>query len=301
MTWLAGGLFVFSLLLLAGTVRIFRRSQRMVMEERINSRYRSLNERFSAAIGRPAHRLRTDPLHTYLLRAGIALTPARVGIALGGAALAVALVALKAGALGAVSVLVALLLGAVLWPQVQYRKRMEIMSAQIPLFLDQVVRALTTGRGMDSALQMVSLETRPPLGEVMARVHHVTSLGEDMGDALRDTARIHGLRELHLVAMAVQIARGYGSSPKEMLESISKLVRHREQAQRELAALTGETRLSAWLLSLLPTAMALYMVAVNPNYINSMWHDPTGRIVLLMALGLQAAGAFILWRMVKSI
>jgi tight adherence protein B len=65
--------------------------------------------------------------------------------------------------------------------------------------------------------------------------------------------------------------------------------------------MTGETRMSAWVLGLLPSLMAGYMVLSNPDYIGGMWHDPTGQKVLLGALTVQALGALVLWRMVKSV
>ena len=86
-----------------------------------------------------------------------------------------------------------------------------------------------------------------------------------------------------------------------MAKQYSRTQRIGDQIQRELASLTGETRLSAWVLTLLPSGIAAYMVAVNPDYIMSMWNDDGGRMALLTALGFQLVGAFILWRMVKSV
>lgn len=300
MALLTAGFFLLALLLLAAAVWVLRSGQRAVLRARVGDRFRNLTAVPLDAVGAPRH-LRGNFLDRFLWRGGIRLTPVRILAGIGAALLVAGFAWHSGGPVAAATVLAAIVVSAVVWPHLQYRKRAAAMAAQIPLFLDQVVRALATGRNLDGALRLATEETRAPLGEVMARVQQVVDLGEDIGDALRDTARLYDLRELHFVAMAVQIARGYGSSPKEMLESVGKLVRHREQAQRELRALTGETRVSAWLLSILPSALALYMVAVNPDYINAMWHDPTGRVVLLLALALQATGVVILWRMVKSV
>ena len=300
MALLTVGFFLLALLLLAAAVWVLRSGQRAVLRARVGDRFRNLTAVPLDAVGAPRH-LRGNFLDRFLWRGGIRLTPVRILAGIGSALLVAGFAWHSGGSVAAATVLAAIVASAVVWPHLQYRKRAAAMAAQIPLFLDQVVRALATGRNLDGALRLATEETRAPLGEVMARVQQVVDLGEDIGDALRDTARLYDLRELHFVAMAVQIARGYGSSPKEMLESVGKLVRHREQAQRELRALTGETRVSAWLLSILPSALALYMVAVNPDYINAMWHDPTGRVVLLLALALQATGVVILWRMVKSV
>lgn len=301
MALLTYGLFSFALFLLAAAFWALRIGRRTAFRTRIGYRFRDFAA-FPKESGATRRLLGTSAfLDRWLLRGGVRLTPLNV-IGWGGSALlAVVLVWRIHGMLAATAMLVALVGAALIWPHIQYRKRAELMVAQIPLFIDQVARALSTGRNLDGALQLAAEETRPPLGEVMARVQQVVDLGEDLNIALRDAADLYDLRELHLLAMAVRISRGYGSSPQEMLQSVGKLIRQREQAQRELRAMTGEVRISAWLLSLLPTAMAFYMVAVNPGYIDAMWHDPTGRNILLIALLMQATGAVILWRMAKSV
>lgn len=293
-------LYLLALLLVLAAGWAARSGERAEFRARVGSRFHDLTAvRLDETAGRRT--LRGTLVDRWLRRGGVRLTPARIALVGSALMLAVALAAKLGGAWAGGATLIVAVVGLVLWPHLQYRRRAAAMSAQVPLFLDQVVRGLATGRNLDGALRLATAETREPLGEVMGKVQQAVDLGEDIGEALREAARLYGLKELHFVAMAVHIAHGYGSSPKEMLESAAKLVRHREQARRELAALTGETRVSAWLLSLLPSALALYMVVVNPDYINGMWLDASGRLVLLGALGLQATGVVILWRMVKSI
>jgi tight adherence protein B len=190
---------------------------------------------------------------------------------------------------------------AVVLPYWKFAKRREKMIAQIPLLIDQLIRSLNTGRNLDGAFLLATEEAQSPLRDVMLRVQNTVELGGDIVDALHDYARTLDLTELHYIALAFQMTRNYGSSPKEMLEGLVSLIRQREQAGRELRAMTGETRMSAWVLGLLPTAMAIYMIAVNPGYMQSMYSDPSGRLMLLGAAGMQALGGVVLWRMVKNI
>jgi tight adherence protein B len=103
------------------------------------------------------------------------------------------------------------------------------------------------------------------------------------------------------MALAVDVNQRYGGSIKALLNSITVMVRQREQARREFSALTGETRFSAWVLGILPIAVAAYMAAINPGYIESMWVSDEGRNILYFALGFQVTGSLILWKMMKSI
>lgn len=299
MAALSIALYALAGLMLVGAIYSFRSGQKAAVRSRITNRFHE--ESFQPHQQPGLGHLRGTFIDRWMWRSGIRLNQRKTAVI----ALAISAGVLLIGTqLGGIGVLVALTMLAaifVVWPNFQFHRRVSRMAMQVPIFLDQVVRGLATGRNLDGALRMANEETRPPLNEVMNRVQQAVDLGEDVGEALRDAARLYDLRELHFIALAVQISHDYGSSPKEMLESTAKLVRHREQVQRELRAMTGETRISAWTLSILPSAIALYMAAANPEYLQAMWNDPGGQTILIVALLMQLFGALILWRMVKSV
>jgi tight adherence protein B len=79
------------------------------------------------------------------------------------------------------------------------------------------------------------------------------------------------------------------------------MIREREQAARQLSAMTGETRITAVVLALLPVALAGYFLVSNPKYLLAMWNDGSGQMMLMSALGLQVFGCLALWRMLRSL
>lgn len=188
-----------------------------------------------------------------------------------------------------------------LYPYLRLRRRQAKVTAQVPMFIDQVLRSLGTGRSVEGAIRLATEEAQAPLRNILDRVVRATELGADMPETLSEAANLHGLRELSLIALAMRISNSYGSSPKEMLQSVVQMIRQRELAQRELAAMTGETRISAWVLSLTPISLAGYMVWANPGYLELMLQSPSGKTTLMLALGLQASGVLVLWRMLKSV
>lgn len=186
-------------------------------------------------------------------------------------------------------------------PYIRLRRRQAQIVAQVPMFIDQVLRSLGTGRSVEGAIRLATEESKAPLRNILDRVVRATELGADMPETLAAAAKLHGLRELSLIALAMRISNSYGSSPKEMLQSVVQMIRQRELAQRELAAMTGETRISAWVLSLTPISLAGYMILVNPGYLDLMLQSPNGKTMMMTALGFQIAGVLILWRMLRSV
>lgn len=181
-----------------------------------------------------------------------------------------------------------------------HRRRAQTV-AQIPLFIDQVLRSLSTGRSLESAMRFAANESLTPLRDVVDRVVRAADLGADMIESLTEAARLHNLRELNLIALAMRISNHHGSSPRDMLESVVKMVRQQELARRELAAMTGETRMSAWVLGLTPLVIAAYIMLTNPNYLNMLLEDASGQSMIVTAMVLQGLGAIILWRMLRSV
>lgn len=187
------------------------------------------------------------------------------------------------------------------FPYLRLRRRQTQIIAQVPMFIDQVLRSLGAGRSIEGAIRLATGESKEPLRNILDRVVRATDLGADMPETLSEAARLHGLREMSLIALAMRISNSYGSSPKEMLQSVVQMIRQRELAQRELAAMTGETRISAWVLSLTPISIAGYMMVMNPGYLDLMLQSPSGEKTLFVAIGLQITGVLVLWRMLRSV
>lgn len=172
---------------------------------------------------------------------------------------------------------------------------------QLPGFIDQIIRIMAIGRSFDSALLQAIQDSPPPLSKALESVVIENTFGGDLVESLTDTANIYRINELQMITLALKINQRYGGSIKAMLESIITLIRQREQAERELQAMTGETRVSAWLLGCMPIAIVGYMMVANPAYIGYLLSDPNGDAIIYTALGLQVTGGLILWHMLRSV
>jgi tight adherence protein B len=110
---------------------------------------------------------------------------------------------------------------------------------------------------------------------------------------------MYHVRELELVGSVLRISVKYGGRSDVMLDRMAAVMRDLEQAGRELIALSSETRLSAWVLGLMPALLGGFVMLSSPSYFREMWSDPFGQRLVYVALGLQALGAFMLYRLVR--
>jgi len=178
--------------------------------------------------------------------------------------------------------------------------RLQIVS-QLPLFIDQLIRSLGTGRSIEAAMRLVAKDTPEPLTGILERVIRAADLGAGFTESLGKEMQVDRIKELEMVALSIKISNNYGSSPKDMLISVMQMINNQEQARRELAAITGETKISACILILTPTLILIYMILMNPGYIEMMTSSNGGLIAFKVAIGLQIAGVLLFWKMLKSL
>ena len=65
-----------------------------------------------------------------------------------------------------------------------------------------------------------------------------------------------------------------------------------------MRAVSAHGRMTGWVLGLLPTALAGIIGVVSPGYMTPLFHDPIGKIVIVIALCMQAVGVLIMRRII---
>ena len=288
-------LLLICLILIGLSIRSFQNGLRRAQTERVLSRL---------AEGQPQLTEEANQwsgVERMFLRAGLGKPTDSLGLWLAIWALGVALGLLVAGWLGLLVMLVlppVLLRLYIAW---RYQRRIKRMIEQLPQLLDHTVRSLKAGRTLaDSVLGGIEI-TEDPLQKAMGRIQRNVQLGVSLPESTHDFAEFYERDEFRLFALGLKINHRYGGNASELLENLIKMIREREQAARQLRALTGETRVTAYVLGALPISMIGYFLVVNPAYLMTMWNDGTGRTLLFVALGMQLLGCFTLWRMLRSV
>lgn len=186
-----------------------------------------------------------------------------------------------------------------LWSKQQRRQRR--MSQQLPGFIDAMVRLILVGNSLGSAFQSAVSSTDLPLREVLDRCSQQVSAGKELDEALRQGARTYRFNNLYLVASVIGVGIRFGGRSDQVLDRMANFMRDLQQAREELVAMSAETRLSAWILGLMPAGVGGFILMFNNDMFMSMWHDPTGRKMLLFGVGLQVVGCFLLYRLAKAV
>ena len=200
-------------------------------------------------------------------------------------------------ATGGVFLLLALVACFALWLRLQ-RFRRQLVS-QLPSYIDAMVRLITIGNSTQAAFQLAIVNCQAPLRGYLERAASLVRAGVDLDRALQQTANSVRVEEMYLLASILGLGVRYGGRADLLLERVANFMRDREQAEHELVAMSSETRLSAWILGLLPVGVGAFLIISNPNYFVGMWGDSTGRLLIFSSLGLQLVGAGLLYRLAR--
>ncbi|RJF92837.1 pilus assembly protein TadB [Noviherbaspirillum saxi] len=169
-------------------------------------------------------------------------------------------------------------------------KRLTKFEEQLPEAADLISRALRAGSAFPATLQMVRDEMPEPISGEFRIAFDEINYGVPMTDALMNLATRIPLTDLRYFVIAVLIQRESGGNLAEILGNISQIIRARLKLFGQIRVLSAEGRLSAWILGILPFAVAGAIVVINPKFITVLWSDPAGVKLMWIAAGMMLAG-----------
>jgi tight adherence protein B len=183
---------------------------------------------------------------------------------------------------------------------VRYRiaKRRKAFEAALPDALTLIASSLSAGHTFLRAIQMMCEEAEPPMSEEFSRVVAETRLGDPLVDALGRMAKRLEVRDMDWVVQAIRIQQTVGGRLADLLHTLADFIRAREEVRRDVAVLTAEGRVSAWVLTALSPLMFLAIQVLSPGYMKPMFQG-WGLVVLGFTAMLMAFGSVIIFRMCK--
>lgn len=152
-------------------------------------------------------------------------------------------------------------------------QRLVAFEGQLADTLGLWVNALRSGYSVLQAMEAIAKDAPEPTMTEFQRVVQEVQIGIDLPDALDHLLERVESDDLDLVVTAVNIQREVGGNLAEILEVISHTIRERIKLKGEIRVLTSQGRITGYLISFLPIALALFLNASNPGYMGQMFED----------------------------
>ena len=173
-------------------------------------------------------------------------------------------------------------------------QRTKALESQLVDSLSLVANSLRAGWGFMQSVGQISNRMSPPISEEFTQLIQEVNLGTPAEESIQSLVRRTPSYDLELAMTAVLIQRQVGGNLAEMMDIIAHTIRERLRLLGDIASITSESRLSMWLLCLLPIFLLVVMFIIQPDYLLPFLMDPRGRILLVGAGVLEVIGIVVM-------
>lgn len=187
----------------------------------------------------------------------------------------------------------------IVYVYLQRTKRLGAFIRVFPDAIDMMSSAIRAGHAFPRAMQLVAEEAPAPVGIEFRKTFEEYNLGVQLRDALLGmTQRVDSV-DLRLFITAVLLQRETGGNLTEILEKIGYTIRERFKLMGQMRTYTAQGRMSALILGLLPIAFMLIISMLSPGYLDPLFTQKAGHLILALALFLQIVGFIIIRKIVR--
>ena len=177
-------------------------------------------------------------------------------------------------------------------------KQQQLFNKQLGESLTIMSNCMRSGYSFQQAMHSVSKEMQPPISTEFGRVVREINYGATLEQALNNMAQRVGSKDFDLLISAVITSTQVGANLSEILDTISETITDRIRLREEVRVFSAQGRMSGIIIGLLPVAVMLFLMVLNPTYLTDFINHPIGKLLLIASVFLEAVGFFLINRIV---
>ena len=164
---------------------------------------------------------------------------------------------------------------------------------QLPETVDQIVRLSGAGLPALEAISVVSRDARDPMEPILGGIRDAVLAGIDPDTAFRSACDRVRIGEFTLFAAVIRLQRRAGSGMTAAFANLAATLRERRQIALKAHASTAQTRLTLFVLVLMPVFVLVAQKFVAPQSVEILFATEQGTTLLRWGVGLVAAGCLV--------
>jgi tight adherence protein B len=169
----------------------------------------------------------------------------------------------------------------------------------LPTAIDVIVRGVKAGLPLGDCIRIISTETQEPVKSEFRMISEATAVGVPLAEACGKLYDRIPLPESNFFAIVIAIQQKAGGSLAEALGNLAHVLRDRRKMRAKIIAMSMEAKASASIIAALPIAVLLLVYLTSPGYIELLWTEPFGRMMLAASAGWMLLGTFVMRRMIN--
>lgn len=169
-------------------------------------------------------------------------------------------------------------------------KRKKKLEEQLIDGITSLASGVRAGLTLVQSMQLLVTNSTGPIKQEFEQLLREYELGIDLSQAMLNASNRIGSGHYRLLFSAIQAHRLRGGDVAESLDRICEAVREIQRLDGKLTTLTAQGRSQAWMMALAALGIMFLGYLFAPEEATSVIQDPIGRLILLAAVGLVAAG-----------
>jgi tight adherence protein B len=171
--------------------------------------------------------------------------------------------------------------GGLLW---WIKRRERIFADELPGALSLMISSLRSGFTLHQSVEAAVRDDEGPVAVELRRALAETRISGDFEDALERIGDRMNSSEMVWLVMALRLQKEVGGSLVDVMQTTSDTMRERAYLQRHVRALSGEGRVSAYVLTAMPIISAAAIYFTEPDYLTPLVTKTTGLVMLGVAV-----------------
>lgn len=182
---------------------------------------------------------------------------------------------------------------------VKRARRLAAFEKAFPDVIELLARSARAGHSLASGLEIVSTDLPDPVSTEFRIVFDEQRLGLPLRDALMGLCARVPLGEIRFFVIALLVQKETGGNLAEILDNLAHVIRERFKIAGDVRVRTAQGRLTAVVLISLPLILLILLHVVDAPYVDELFVNRIGRIMLLGSAVMQTLGGIIIWRIVS--
>jgi tight adherence protein B len=190
--------------------------------------------------------------------------------------------------------------GLPLWVLKFLKKRREARFLEaLPDAVDVIVRGIKSGLPLLDSLRLIASDAPEPVRSEFRAIIETQTIGIPLGDACLKLYERIPLAEANFFGIVISIQQRAGGNLSEALGNLSRVLRDRKKMKAKIKAMSMEAKASATIIGSLPIVVMSLVYFTSPAYIELLWTEQFGRMMLAASATWMTIGVLVMRKMIN--
>jgi tight adherence protein B len=156
--------------------------------------------------------------------------------------------------------------------------------------------SLKAGLSLLQSLEVLVEDTAPPLSQEFGLLLKEVKMGMSLEESMHRLSKRMPSEELTMLISSILVAQETGGDITKVFSRLAATMRHNRKLKDNVKTLTLQGRMQGIIMSILPFIFIWWVLTFNRQHFDILLQSETGRMLLMIAVVLQAIGLFLIYK-----